>query len=267
MTTPSSGLSSLDPHDLTVAVQDRVVVLTLDRAGARNALNARLRAELHAALLAADTDDSVDVVVLTGADPAFCAGVDLRELADREPGRAELTPCPIPPMTKPLIGAVNGAAVAGGFELALNCSFLIASERARFADTHVRVGVMPAWGLSVLLSQAVGVRRARQLSLTGAFLDATEALRLGLVNAVVEHEGLLDAALTVARAISKSDQRAVAAMLALYDRVAATTAAEGLAIETAVALDWRERSFDPGRLDEQGRRRITELGRGDAHAG
>jgi enoyl-CoA hydratase len=263
MTSTIGGQRLPGPHDLDVTVSDRVAVVTMDRPDARNALSARLRAELHSALFQADSDPDVDVVVLTGADPAFCAGVDLRELSERTPGRAELTPCPIPPMSKPLIGAVNGAAVAGGFELALNCSFLIASERARFADTHVRVGVMPAWGLTVLLSQAVGVRRARQLSLTGAFLDAAEALRLGLVNAVVEHDRLLDSALAAARSIAENDRHAVGTMLDLYGRVAATTAAEGLQIETAVALEWRERSFDPSRLDERNRRRITESGRED----
>ena len=92
---------------------------------------------------------------------------------------------PFPALTKPVIGAVNGVAITGGFELALNCDFLVASERARFGDTHTRVGVMPGWGLTVLLPQAIGVRRAREMSFTGNFLDADEALQLGLVNHVV----------------------------------------------------------------------------------
>ncbi len=98
---------------------------------------------------------------------------------------------PFPKLTKPLIGAINGVAVTGGFELALNCDFLVASERAKFGDTHARVGVMPGWGLTVLLPQAIGVRRAREMSFTGNFLSAEEALQFGLVNHVVAHDELL----------------------------------------------------------------------------
>src|SRR4029079_2746586 len=90
-----------------------------------------------------------------------------------------------PPHTKPLIGAVNGPCITGGFEFALNCDFLVASDRARFADTHARVGVMPGWGLTVLLVEAIGLRRARELSVTGNFLDPKRALEWGLVNHVV----------------------------------------------------------------------------------
>ena len=97
----------------------------------------------------------------------------------------------LPPRTKLLIGAVNGVAVTGGFELALGCDFLIASERARFADTHARVGVMPGWGLTVLLPQRVGVARAREMSVTGNFIDAQQAYEWGLVNHVVPHDELL----------------------------------------------------------------------------
>ena len=96
-----------------------------------------------------------------------------------------------PRLTKPLIGAINGVAITGGFELALNCDFLIASELAKFGDTHTRVGVMPAWGLTVLLPQAIGVRRAREMSFTGNFMSADEALDRGLVNHVVPHPELI----------------------------------------------------------------------------
>ena len=136
--------------------------------------------------------------MLTGADPAFCAGLDLGELSSTginsgSGGGSENAPArsgargPFPRLTKPLIGAINGVAVTGGFELALNCDFLIASEHAKFGDTHTRVGVMPGWGLTVLLPQAIGVRRAREMSFTGNFMSADEALERGLVNHVVPH--------------------------------------------------------------------------------
>src|SRR3546814_3076744 len=112
-----------------------------------------------------DGRDDVAAIVLTGADPAFCAGLDLKELAGggdalKETGatgeRKAGSPGPIPDMDTPVIGAVNGVAITGGFELALQCDFLIASDRARFADTHARVGIMPGWGLTVLLAEAIG---------------------------------------------------------------------------------------------------------------
>ena len=109
-----------------------------------------------------DARDDVRVVIITGADPAFCAGLDLKELGseDRrggEHGRAAADPRgPLPRISKPIIGAINGAAITGGFELALNCDFLVASDSARFADTHTRVGIQPGWGLTVLLREAVG---------------------------------------------------------------------------------------------------------------
>src|SRR5690606_11806556 len=129
-------------------------------------LDGDLLRALPEALRGLDADREVGAIVLTGRDPAFCAGLDLGALASGtldfrpEPGQRG----PFPAMATPVIGAVNGPAVTGGLELALNCDFLVASERARFADTHARVGVMPDWGLSVLLPRAVGIRRARMMS-------------------------------------------------------------------------------------------------------
>ncbi|MCB0982816.1 MAG: enoyl-CoA hydratase, partial [Ilumatobacter sp.] len=177
-------------------VSERIATVTLNRPEARNALSSDVLRLLPQRLAAAEADPDVDVIVITGADPAFCAGLDLKELGSTggnlgggsgADGRANASGArgPFPALTKPLIGAVNGVAVTGGFELALNCDFLIASERAKFGDTHTRVGVMPGWGLTVLLPQAVGVRRAREMSMTGNFMGAEEALQFGLVNHVV----------------------------------------------------------------------------------
>src|SRR5262249_37979150 len=136
-------------------------------------------------------------IILTGTDPAFCAGLDLGYLSsrvDRERdagGLREIEAHPVPPHTTPLIGAVNGAAVTGGLEVALGCDFLVASGRARFADTHARVGIVPGWRLSVELPEAIGFRRAKEMSTTGNFVDAQTALAWGLVNHVVAHEELL----------------------------------------------------------------------------
>lgn len=256
---------------LLTEVTDRVATVTLNRPDARNALDRRLREALPVAMLALEEDDDVDVVILTGADPAFCAGLDLKELGSgandlRRDRQAEDDPVrngPFPLMTKPVIGAVNGVAVTGGFELALACSFLVASERARFADTHARVGVMPGWGLTVLLPRAVGVRKARELSLTGNFLTADEALRLGLVNHVVPHDELLATARSLAADIVGNDQPGVRQMLATYAEGTAVTAAEAWQVEARVAREWQQGSFDP---EEVERRRAAIVERGRAQA-
>src|SRR5581483_5709068 len=117
------------------------------------------------------------------------------------------TPWKVP--LKPLIGAINGPAVTGGFELALNCDFLVASERASFADTHARVGILPGWGLSVLLPRRIGWARAVEMSLTGNFMHASEALARGLVNHVVPHAELLPFATGLAATIAANDAAAV----------------------------------------------------------
>ena len=245
---------------------DGVAIVTLNRPAARNALNSELLFRLPEVMAELDVSDEVSVVVLTGADPAFCAGLDLRELgstgANAGPGvpRGDGQASPWKPMTKPVIGAINGPAVTGGFEIALQCDFLIASDRARFGDTHARVGALPGWGLSVLLPQAIGIRRAREMSLTGDFMDAGEALRLGLVNRVVPHEDLLPIARGVAATIAANDERAVRALLAEYRETSATTVAEALEIEARLARDWNAKALQPGEV-EQRRQAIVDRGR------
>jgi enoyl-CoA hydratase len=221
---------------LLIDTQDRVRTLTLNRPASRNALSTELRRRFFLALRDAETDDAVDVVILTGADPVFCAGLDLKELGDSTE-LPDISP-QWPPMTKPVIGAVNGAAVTGGLELALYCDILIASEQARFADTHARVGLLPTWGLSVRLPQKVGVGMARRMSLTGDYLSAADALRAGLVTEVVPHEQLLPTARQVAASIVGNNQKAVRALLASYHRIDDEATREGLAIEAESATQW-----------------------------
>lgn len=253
---------------LLVEVKDRVALITLNRPAARNALSSELLRALPAAMLAADANEDVDVVVLTGADPAFCAGLDLRELGSsgdnlaggaKEPGSWST---PWPNITKPVIGAVNGAAVTGGFEIALNCDFLIASTQAKFGDTHARVGLLPGWGLSVLLPQAVGIRRAREMSLTGNFMGAEEALAFGLVNRVVAHADLIPVALDIAVTIAANDQRSVRALLGEYREITGSIYDAGLVIEAANAKKWNSRAggFDPAEVEKR-RAAIIERGR------
>ncbi|MGK0741958.1 enoyl-CoA hydratase [Leucobacter sp. Z1108] len=216
-----------------------VAVLTLNRPESRNALTRELLRQLTALVAQLDADDSIGAIILTGADPAFCAGVDLNELmtvpgAGREFGpRSE----PIFEVRTPLIGAVNGPAYTGGFELALNCHWLLASERARFADTHAKFGFLPGWGLSLLLSEAIGRRRARYLSVTGQSLDAKRAYEWGLVNEIVDHQSLLPRAREIAEQITRQPRPAVRALTELFNQQARATDTELWNLESDSWID------------------------------
>lgn len=260
MTDPAAPDSRSDV--VLLEVSDRIATVTLNRPAARNALSSEVLRLLPALLTEANGRDDVDVIVLTGADPAFCAGLDLRELgssagnlggpsgsgADGSPNASGVRG-PFPPLDKPLIGAVNGVAVTGGFELALNCDFLVASERAKFGDTHARVGVMPGWGLTVLLPQAIGVRRAREMSFTGNFLSAEEALQFGLVNHVVAHDDLLPFVRSLAADIIGNDQPGVRQIRRTYAEVTAERA--GWETEARDGRAWQRAMFSPDRVAER----------------
>lgn len=203
---------------------DATLIITLNRPESRNALNPDLIRGLQSAIAAADADDEVAAVILTGADPAFCAGVDLKVIgADGGWSNMDLdevpTGHPWTPISKPIIGAINGVAVTGGLELAMGCDILIASDRARFADTHARVGMMPLWGLTVRLPEMVGFAFAKRMSLSGNFVNAQSAYEHGLVTEVVEHEQLLPTAKRLAADIASNNRAAVASLLGSYNRV------------------------------------------------
>ncbi len=229
---------------LLVDTAGDVVTLTLHRPEARNAMNAAMREALIEALRAADVDPSVAVVILTGTDPVFSAGADLKEsLANGLPVRPRTNAGQaLRGVSIPVICAVNGACVTGALEVALSATFIVASARARFADTHARVGLLPGWGMSALLPRAVGLRKAREMTATGNFVDADEALRIGLVNEVVDHERLLPRARELAADIASSDCAAVRASLALYDRGHGATFGHALGLEAEAVANW---SLDP----------------------
>src|SRR6478752_2025224 len=155
---------------VAVANHGAVRVLTLNRPEARNALSRSLVKAIYTALTEADADESVRAVVLTGADPAFCAGVDLKEAQRDGLGyfrefRSQSCIAAVAKMRTPIVGAINGATFTGGLEMALGCDFLIAPERAVFADTHARVGILPGGGMTARLPQLVGAGYARRLSM------------------------------------------------------------------------------------------------------
>ncbi|MEW6440601.1 MAG: enoyl-CoA hydratase [bacterium] len=191
-----------------------IALITLNRPERRNALNQELLARLYDAIDEVAANPSIRVAILTGNGKSFSSGIDLAVIGTEnllDPrGDGKDFPDVIGACAKPVIGAVNGHAITGAFEIALNCDFLIASEKASFADTHLRVGLHPGWGMTQLLQEAVGRRMAMQLSLTGRTIDAAEALRIGLVNEVVPHHQLLPRARQIAGEICAANQEVLA---------------------------------------------------------
>jgi enoyl-CoA hydratase len=194
-----------EPLVLQEVSSDGVAVISLNRPEAMNALSRELLDALASALDGCGSDERVRVLILTGAGRAFCAGLDLKELGGSRTdiGKSTVSSRGDPVgvlerLRKPVIGAINGAAVTGGFELALACDVLLASTSARFADTHARVGLASGWGLSQKLSRAVGIYRAREISLGGRWVSAEQAAAWGFVNRVVPPTELMPAARALA---------------------------------------------------------------------
>lgn len=227
---------------MILRIDDRgaVRVLIMNRPQARNALSTELFEALHAALLEADLDPAVRAVVLTGTDPAFCAGVDLKQAQQlgreyfRRFARHDCMAA-IADLRTPVIGAVNGATFTGGLEIALACDFLIASQRAVFADTHARVGILPGGGMTARLPQVVGAAMARRLSMTGEVIDATRAEHIGLVTEVVAHEQLLARAVELADQIAEVPSTTMTGLLEMYRRGSATVTEPALAAERQIS--------------------------------
>ena len=191
---------------LLCANHDGVAHLTLNRPEARNALNPALRRALSDSLKEADADDAIGCIVLTGNGPAFCAGVDLKSLAETEAARFTSDPASdIVRCSTPVIAAVNGACIGGGLEMALACDFIIAASEAVFADTHAGLGFIATWGLYDRLPRAVGLRQATELCLTGRRFDAGEAVALGLATRAVPLSDLHETVMESARRIAALD--------------------------------------------------------------
>ncbi len=225
-------MSSSEPL-VVVERHDAVALVRLNRPSARNAMNAALA---QATVDAIGACQDAGAIVVTGTDPAFCAGLDLRDL-----GVPKLMDLPsftaaAARSAVPVIAAVNGPAVTGGFELALACDLMVASERARFADTHLRVGVYPGPVL-VDLPRRIGPAWAREMSLTGNFVDADTALRIGLVNHVVAHADLVPYALDLAAAMAEQPRDMVIAIREDWNRTDRLPVADAHASHQAFAAD------------------------------
>ena len=211
---------------LLIDKSDGVATVTINRPEAMNAMSRGLRVALDQTFKGLRDDDDIRAVVLTGAgERAFTAGLDLKELGVEGLGAANATTPDDNPVLavlqcgKPVIGAINGVAITGGFELALACDVLIASTNARFADTHARVGITPGWGLSQKLSRIVGIYRAKELSLTGNFIDAATACDWGLVNRVVPAADLMAEHLGVSPATVAATIEETGSLIATIERL------------------------------------------------
>lgn len=242
-----------------------VAIVTLNRPDALNALSRALRREIVKTLQTLANDDDVRAVVLTGAGRAFTAGVDLKEAGQTgfalgvDGGDIDLARG-LSAFPWPIIGAINGFAITGGFELALMCDVLLASENAKFADTHARVGIMPGWGLSQKLSRMIGTSRAKELSFTGNFLDAETAERWGLVNRVYKADELLPAAIKLAHDMASCQPD----MLKKYKKVIDDGFAEnfGDSMKLEVARSAEHAAGVTADAVEEARKNVTERGRG-----
>jgi enoyl-CoA hydratase len=203
------------------SVENHVATITLNRPERRNAINQALLSGFYGALERVSGDDTIRAAIITGNGKSFCSGIDLEAILTENlfDPRGDGTDMPdiFQKCRKPIIGAVNGHAITGGFEIALNCDFLIASENASFADTHAKVGIHPGWGMTQLLQQAVGRRRARQMSFTCKFISAKTACDWGLVNEVTAPENLLTRAREIASDISAINPAMIATMKRLID--------------------------------------------------
>ncbi|GHD20579.1 enoyl-CoA hydratase [Halioglobus japonicus] len=223
---------------LIVSQGEGVALLELNRPDSFNALSVSLLDALVAALSTLSEDPTVSAIVLTGRGKAFSVGVDLKELAS---GNGLMESGELGPggsvmrafngCQKPIIGAVNGFAVTGGFEIALACDFLYAAESARFADTHARVGLIPGWGLSQKLPRLVGINRAREISFTGNYFGAADAEAWGLVNRVCSDNDLLAEALDTAHQIATALPEALFAIKAMMNEGWEDTLGHALVME------------------------------------
>lgn len=219
-------------------VRENIVIITLNRPGKRNAIDQDLMVNLTKNFERFSEDSEIRVAILTGSGDTFCAGLDLSSpITGNILDFLDMWK----KIDKPIIGAINGHAITGGFELALNCDFLIASENASFADTHAKMGIHPGWGVTQLLQQAVGIRMAKQMSLSGCFFTARQMLNSGLVNEVVPRERLMERCIEIARDIAAANQEMLGVVKKLIECGGEGTYREGVLREREGFMSFLEK--------------------------
>jgi enoyl-CoA hydratase len=222
---------------LIVETEAGVSLIRLNRPEALNALNTKLVAELALALAAAEADEAVGCVVLTGSAKAFAAGADIKEMSDKtyaEMFKADFFTAgakAIESFRKPIIAAVAGYALGGGCELAMMCDFILAADTAKFGQPEINLGVSPGIGGTQRLTRFVGKSKAMDMILTGRMMDAAEAERSGLVSRIFPADTLVDEALAIARKIAGQSPLAVMMNKELVEAAYETTLTTGVALE------------------------------------
>jgi len=222
---------------LIVETADSVTLIRLNRPEALNALNSQLIGELGAALAAAEADNAVGCIVITGSERAFAAGADIKEMSDKtyaQMFKADFFTAgarAIEQTRKPIIAAVAGYALGGGCELAMMCDFILAADTAKFGQPEINLGVMPGIGGTQRLTRQVGKSKAMEMILTGRMMDAAEAERAGLVSRIVPAADLVAEALATARKIAAQSPLAVMMNKELVNTAYETTLSEGVKVE------------------------------------
>ncbi len=223
---------------ITLAVENRIATLTVNRPDKLNALNDATIAELGRAIEEVGARDDIAGLIVTGAGRAFIAGADISELAGQTPAGAKALALTgqgvfrrFESSGKPVIAAVNGFALGGGCELALACHIRIASEKAKFGQPEVKLGTCPGYGGTQRLPRLVGKGRAIQLIVTGEMIDAAEALRIGLVNKVTTPQALMSESLAMMSTILANAPLAIALSIEAIDRGLDMSLEEGLVLE------------------------------------
>ena len=241
-------------------------IVTLNRPQAMNALSRELREGFVAAFTNCIDNPDTRVVILTGNGKAFCAGFDLKELGSNEAvSTAEEADNVVAQAMEafggPIIGAINGHCITGGFEMALACDILIASENARFADTHARVGMLPGWGLSQKLPRLIGLSRAREIAFTGAPIFAQQAYEWGLVNHVVPEQELLPRAIKMAQDMCACVPEVLQQYRTLINDGYSMLLHDALEWEEARAIWWAKQAS--GAIIEKRRHGVLKKGRSE----
>lgn len=223
-------------ESMTFETKGRIAIITLNRPDSLNALNSLVMREIVRAFESIDRNPNIVVSILTGAGRAFAAGADIKEmqaqtfsemyLDDYFSGWDRFAAC-----RKPVIAAVNGFALGGGCELAMMCDLIIASDKAKFGQPEIKLGVTPGMGGSVRMTKAIGKAKAMDLVLTGRMIEGDEAERIGLVSRVVPHDSLFDVAMGAAGVISKYSLPSIIAAKEMVGRSLELPTSEGVRFE------------------------------------
>ncbi len=222
---------------LIVEIEDYTALIRLNRPDALNALNSKLMRELAAAVAAADANDKIRCIVLTGSEKAFAAGADVKEMADKTFAEVFFDNLfgpeaeAIARVRKPMIAAVSGYCLGGGCELAMMCDFIIAADSAKFGQPEINLGIVAGMGGTQRLTRAVGKSKSMDMHLTGRFMDAAEAERCGLASRIVPAKSLIEEAMKTAMKIAEKSMITAMVVKEAVNRAQETTLHEGMMFE------------------------------------